>query len=247
LRHYELVVVLSPILSPEDSSGSWERIKEIISQDGGDITKEEQWGMRRLAYPIRKAGQTFLEGNYLLTRFSTDKVVPRELEGYLRLAESVLRFLVVKSEAPKPVVPPVEEPVTSEASQPETPEAVAVQAEEPGTQEPVAAQAEEPEAPEPVAVQAGEPEAHEEAGTDQPGEPEAQEPVTAQAEELEAQELAVAQAEEPEAPEPVADQVEEPNVNVVEEAGTDQPRGPPACGNDCIPHRGTQRIGRTGL
>ncbi len=213
MRHYELVVVLSPILSPEDSSGSWERIKEIISQDGGDITKEEQWGMRRLAYPIRKAGQTFLEGNYLLTRFSTDKVVPRELEGYLRLAESVLRFLVVKSEAPKPVVPPVEEPVTSEASQPETPEAVAVQAEEPGTQEPAAAQAEEPEA-------------HEEAGTDQPGEPEAQEPVTAQAEELEAQELAVAQAEEPEAPEPVADQVEEPNVNVVEEAGTDQPEDP---------------------
>jgi hypothetical protein len=36
----------------------------------------------------------------------------------------------------------------------------------------------------------------------------------------------VAQAEEPEAPEPVADQVEEPNVNVVEEAGTDQPEDP---------------------
>jgi small subunit ribosomal protein S6 len=197
LRHYELVVVLSPILSPEDSSGSWERIKEIISQDGGDITKEEQWGMRRLAYPIRKAGQTFLEGNYLLTRFSTDKVVPRELEGYLRLAESVLRFLVVKSEAPKPVVPPVEEPVTSEASQPETPEAVAVQAEEPGTQEPVAAQAEEPEAPEAVA---------------------------AQTEESEAQEPVVAQAEEPEAQEPVAAQAEEPNV--LEEAGTDQPEDP---------------------
>ena len=68
MRHYELVVVLSPILSPEESSGSWERIKDIISQDGGDITKEEQWGMRRLAYPIRKAGQTFLEGNYILTR-----------------------------------------------------------------------------------------------------------------------------------------------------------------------------------
>jgi small subunit ribosomal protein S6 len=210
LRHYELVVVLSPILSPEDSSGSWERIKEIISQDGGDITKEEQWGMRRLAYPIRKAGQTFLEGNYLLTRFSTDKVVPRELEGYLRLAESVLRFLVVKSEAPKPVVPPVEEPVTSEASQPETPEAVAVQAEEPGTQEPVAAQAEEPEAPEAVAAQTEE--------------SETQEPVVAQAEEPEAQEPVVAQAEEPEAQEPVAAQAEEPNV--LEEAGTDQPEDP---------------------
>jgi small subunit ribosomal protein S6 len=211
LRHYELVVVLSPILSPEDSSGSWERIKEIISQDGGDITKEEQWGMRRLAYPIRKAGQTFLEGNYLLTRFSTDKVVPRELEGYLRLAESVLRFLVVKSEAPKPVVPPVEEPVTSEASQPETPEAVAVQAEEPGTQEPVAAQVEEPEAQEPVTAQAEEPEAHEEAGTDQPGEPEAQE-------------LAVAQAQEPEAPEGVGTDQEDPQPVETIASHTEEPR-----------------------
>ena len=244
MRHYELVVVLSPILSLEESSGSWERIKDIISQDGGDITKEEQWGMRRLAYPIRKAGQTFLEGNYILTRFSTDKVVPRELEGYLRLTESVLRFLVVKSEAPKPVVPPVEEPVTAEASQPETPEAVAAQAEEPGTQEPVAAQAEEPEAQEAVAAQTEE--------------SETQEPVAAQAEEPEAQEAVAAQTEESEAQEPVVAQAEEP-----EDPGAcsgpsgraecpgrswDRPaRGAPACGNGRIPHRRTQRIGRTGL
>jgi small subunit ribosomal protein S6 len=223
LRHYELVVVLSPILSPEDSSGSWERIKEIISQDGGDITKEEQWGMRRLAYPIRKAGQTFLEGNYILTRFSTDKVVPRELEGYLRLTESVLRFLVVKSEAPKPVVPPVEEPVTAEASQPEAQEAVAAQTEESGTQEPVVAQAEEPEAPEAVAAQTEESETQEPVVA-QAEESEAQEAVAAQTEESEAQEPVVAQAEEPEAQEPVAAQAEEPNV--LEEAGTDQPEDP---------------------
>lgn len=102
MRHYELVVVLSPVLSQEDTSGAWQRIKQLITQHGGDSLQEEQWGPRRLAYPIRKGGQTFHEGNYLLARFSTEKVLPGELETNLRLSENVLRFLLVKSQAPKP-------------------------------------------------------------------------------------------------------------------------------------------------
>ena len=103
------MVVLSPILSAEEVSGSKDRIKLLIDQQGGTITREDQWGMRRLAYPIRKAGQTFLEGNYLLTHFATEGVLSRELEGQLNLSEDVLRYLVVKSEPPKPVQPAAEE------------------------------------------------------------------------------------------------------------------------------------------
>ncbi len=111
MRHYELMVVLSPILSNEEVEGSKDRIKLLIDQQGGTITREDQWGMRRLAYPIRKAGQTFLEGNYLLTHFATEGVLSRDLEGQLNLSEDVLRYLVVKSEPPKPVqAPPAEEP-----------------------------------------------------------------------------------------------------------------------------------------
>ena len=111
MRHYELMVVLSPILSAEEVAGSKDRIKVLIDQQGGTITREDQWGMRRLAYPIRKAGQTFLEGNYLLTHFATEGVLSRDLEGQLNLSEDVLRYLVVKSEPPKPV-----QPVADEAS-----------------------------------------------------------------------------------------------------------------------------------
>ncbi len=118
MRHYELVVVLSPILSQEDSSGAWERIKELINRHGCDITQEEQWGMRRLAYPIRRAGQTFLEGNYLLTRFSTDTSVPRELEAHLGLSEDVLRSLIVKSAPPKPAPPVLDQAVAVVAEEP---------------------------------------------------------------------------------------------------------------------------------
>jgi small subunit ribosomal protein S6 len=105
LRHYELIVVLSPILSQEEAAGEWDRIKSLVHRNGGGDPYEERWGMRRLAYPIKKAGQTFLEGNYLLTRFSSDTVVPPELEAHLRLTESVLRYLLTKSGPPESTPP----------------------------------------------------------------------------------------------------------------------------------------------
>ncbi len=105
MRHYELVVVLSPILSQEEAAGEWDRIKSLVHQNGDGGPYEERWGMRRLAYPIRRAGQTFLEGNYLLTRFSSDTVAPPELEAHLRLSEAVIRYLLTKAGAPESTPP----------------------------------------------------------------------------------------------------------------------------------------------
>ena len=120
MRHYELVVVLSPILSQEEATSSWDRVKELVLTTPSEITHEEQWGLRRLAYPIRKAGQTFLEGNYLLTRFSTENKLSSDLETHLQMSESVLRHILVKSlpqppAPPQPVVTEVEKPVVDEA------------------------------------------------------------------------------------------------------------------------------------
>jgi small subunit ribosomal protein S6 len=143
------MVVLSPVLSPEEFSGTLERIKDVITQNGGDITQEEQWGMRRLAYPIRRAGQTYLEGNYILTRFSTDTTVPRELEPHLTLSEDVLRFLVVRSEAPKPAPPKPAEPVEAQVEESQPEESVAELVEETGADAPAVATDEPVEADEP--------------------------------------------------------------------------------------------------
>ena len=107
MRHYELVVVLSPMLNQEQSSDTWERIKGFISNRNGEILREEAWGTRRLAYPIRKGSYQFLEGTYHLTVFSTDTPFNRELETFLRLDEQVLRSLVVVTGPPKPEPEPV--------------------------------------------------------------------------------------------------------------------------------------------
>ena len=103
MRHYELVVILSPMLNQEQASDTWGKIKGFISNRDAEIFHEETWGTRRLAYSIRKGAHHFLEGTYHLTRFSTETPFNKELETFLRLDEQVLRSMVVVGDAPKPV------------------------------------------------------------------------------------------------------------------------------------------------
>lgn len=113
MRHYELVVILSPMLNQEQATDAWSRIKGFITGRSAGITHEERWGTRRLAYPIRKGSHQFLEGSYHLTRFHTERPFNQELETYLRLDEQVLRSLVVATE------PPAAESAATEAALPE--------------------------------------------------------------------------------------------------------------------------------
>jgi len=92
LRDYELVVVLSPDVGEEGYPATVERINNVITEGGGEIKNVDQWGRRRLAYPIRR----FLEGYYAVTTFAAEPGVIRPLEASLDLADDVLRHLVVK-------------------------------------------------------------------------------------------------------------------------------------------------------
>ncbi len=100
MRHYELVTILSPMLNQEDASATWDEIKTFISNRDGEITAEQVWGTRRLAYPIRKGNYNFLEGSYYLSSFTSDNSFNRDLENYLRLHDNVLRSLVVRCDGP---------------------------------------------------------------------------------------------------------------------------------------------------
>ena len=106
MRHYELVTILSPMLNQDEASAAWDEIKTYISNREGEITAEQVWGTRRLAYPIRKGNYNFLEGSYYLSTFTVDNPINRELENYLRLDERVLRSLVVRCEGPLEDKPP---------------------------------------------------------------------------------------------------------------------------------------------
>jgi ribosomal protein S6 len=102
LRHFEIVAILSPMLNQDEASATWDDIKSFISNREGEITAEQVWGTRRLAYPIRKGNYNFLEGAYYLSSFTVDNAFNRELENYLRLDDRVLRSLITRCDGPLP-------------------------------------------------------------------------------------------------------------------------------------------------
>ena len=95
MRHYELVTILSPMLSQDQANEAWGQISDFIANRNGDIFQEQPWGTRRLAYPIHQGAHHFLEGNYRLIRFSTETPFNQALESFLKFDERVLRSLVL--------------------------------------------------------------------------------------------------------------------------------------------------------
>jgi small subunit ribosomal protein S6 len=92
LRDYELVVIISPSVTDEGVSATIEKINQFISERSGSTTEVNQWGRRKLAYPIKD----FTEGNYVLAQFKMDPKLTAELEASLELWDEVLRHLLVR-------------------------------------------------------------------------------------------------------------------------------------------------------
>ena len=92
LNHYEAVFILTPVLSDNQMKEAVDKFKAVISDNGGTITNEENWGMRKLAYPIQKKSTGF----YALLQFDVEPTVIATLETQFRRDEKVLRFLTFR-------------------------------------------------------------------------------------------------------------------------------------------------------
>ena len=92
LRDYELVLIISPEVKDEVLDTTINRVSQFITEREGIISEVEQWGKRKLAYPIKH----FVEGSYVLTRFKLKPALSKELEANLQISEEVLRHLLVK-------------------------------------------------------------------------------------------------------------------------------------------------------
>ncbi len=92
MRDYELIVIISPEVTDEEVPVTLEKMNQFITDRGGSITEVNQWGRRKLAYPI----ENFMEGNYVLTQFKMEPKQTAELEASLRLSEEILRHLLVR-------------------------------------------------------------------------------------------------------------------------------------------------------
>ncbi len=89
MNHYETVFILTPVLSEPQMKEAVEKFKAVLAKYGAEIVNEENWGMRKLAYPIQKKTTGF----YNLLEFDAEPTVVAKLETAYRRDERVLRFL----------------------------------------------------------------------------------------------------------------------------------------------------------
>ncbi|MCA1645883.1 MAG: 30S ribosomal protein S6 [Chloroflexi bacterium] len=93
MRDYELMVVLDPNLDETAIEAMNTRIQTLVSSRGGSVDNVDTWGRKRLAYPIGR----FRDGFYILSRVQLPPTAAVEIERALKLTESVLRHLLVRS------------------------------------------------------------------------------------------------------------------------------------------------------
>lgn len=92
MRNYELVMIINPSVDDEGATATIEKTNKFITDRGGDIQEVNQWGRKKLAYPIKNCA----EGNYVYTKLSMDPKLTAELEASIEISEDILRHLLVK-------------------------------------------------------------------------------------------------------------------------------------------------------
>lgn len=91
-KRYETVFILTPVLSDDQAKEAAKKFKKIVTDLGAKVINEENWGLRKLAYPIQKKTTGF----YHLLEFSGNaENLVSELEIAYKRDERVLRFLTV--------------------------------------------------------------------------------------------------------------------------------------------------------
>lgn len=95
MNKYENMYVIAPELEEEAVRACIEKFSGIITANGGTIEAVDEWGKRKLAYPINYK----TEGYYVLTTFEADPEFPKELERNFNIDENILRYIVVRKEA----------------------------------------------------------------------------------------------------------------------------------------------------
>lgn len=93
-REYETIYILRPAVTKESSEGISARLADVVSREGGTLTRVENWGLRRLAYPVAKQKR----GVYVYLKYIGKGGLVSEVERNLRLLDDVLKYQTVKTD-----------------------------------------------------------------------------------------------------------------------------------------------------
>lgn len=92
MNRYETIFIITPLLTDEQVKEVGEKFRNFLNQNDASLVNEENWGLRKLAYPIQKKSTGF----YYLFEFDAQPEILERLETEYRRDERVLRFLNVK-------------------------------------------------------------------------------------------------------------------------------------------------------
>jgi small subunit ribosomal protein S6 len=94
MRKYEVMYIIRTDIEQEVVQATIEKFQGIIN-NGGEITKHDVMGKRRLAYEINK----FRDGHYVLVHFNATPAVITELDRVMKISDEIIRYLIVKDVA----------------------------------------------------------------------------------------------------------------------------------------------------
>ena len=96
-RNYELMFIVTPELDDDGTVALLQRVEDYLKEADGEIITRDDWGIRRLAYPIQKQR----EGHYYLLQFTANPSKVKAFERHILLTDSILREMIIQlDEAP---------------------------------------------------------------------------------------------------------------------------------------------------
>jgi small subunit ribosomal protein S6 len=95
-RVYEILFIIKPDSSEEETARLTETFKTVITDQGGTLTKNENMGRRHLAYRIRQGGAYYREGVYILFEVEGSGREIAELERRMRVSDQIIRYITIR-------------------------------------------------------------------------------------------------------------------------------------------------------
>lgn len=92
MNQYEAMYIINTSVEEEPRKALIEKFSDLVTANGGAVEAVDEWGKRRLAYPIND----LVDGYYVLMHFSAPADLPRELERNFQISEEILRYLVTR-------------------------------------------------------------------------------------------------------------------------------------------------------
>jgi small subunit ribosomal protein S6 len=91
MRTYETIFIVHPEAVGDSYAGIVEKFKGVLANQGANLLKVDEWGTRKLAYPVKKQGR----GTYVLMAYEAGPTVVAELERRLRIDETIIKYQTV--------------------------------------------------------------------------------------------------------------------------------------------------------